>query len=429
MAARQDDACGNQKQQPACEATATCAWGRGRCRRAKQVLWDRFVRVCRSRRGRADLVRLLEAAGVGVPRQATRAELCDRLEAAARAPWERHDTKGVRDILLRMPPPDEVVQPRPLVAEATLLPAEQRIARFRQMTALLRRESSLDKCTLTGLFEKHTRIGTPSVYGRAFRVTHERLPAPVALKVMKDNPANRAETRYYRRLGKEVVALRTPHFPLITSVSRCGSCVGLDVPEGTRCMVVFSELANGDLRSWLEGGKRDRAQVCSMMAQVLIIGMSLERLGLVHHDLHWGNLLYHADPSQAGAYIHYVFGERHVYVRHMGALWVLWDMGMMAAARPGVTTATVDMPRIFHFPEWCKKQGFPNRFPAAFGSGLRAALMQAATLWEAFVRVPSALDAPYQAAWGSVVVIDPPAAWVAEHPIWNPHHPFAPHAA
>jgi hypothetical protein len=62
---------------------------------------------------------------------------------------------------------------------------------------------------------------------------------------------------------------------------------------------------------------------------------SLERKGIVHNDLHFGNILYHEEGPERdndGKWLWYRIGKDDIYVKHRGFLWVLWDFGMMVEA-------------------------------------------------------------------------------------------------
>ena len=62
---------------------------------------------------------------------------------------------------------------------------------------------------------------------------------------------------------------------------------------------------------------------------------SLERMRIVHNDLHLGNILYHEEESEKenkGRWLWYRDGKDDIYVKHTGTLWVLWDFGLMINA-------------------------------------------------------------------------------------------------
>ena len=94
----------------------------------------------------------------------------------------------------------------------------------------------------------------------------------------------------------------------------------------TSYTIICSELANYDLKTWLESIKpRTKKQYDSIIAQMMLAIYKLHTLGYVHGDLHAGNMLVH--KVTPGGYWHYVIGTTHVYVPNDGYLLVLWDFG------------------------------------------------------------------------------------------------------
>jgi predicted unusual protein kinase regulating ubiquinone biosynthesis (AarF/ABC1/UbiB family) len=123
----------------------------------------------------------------------------------------------------------------------------------------------------------------------------------------------------------------------------------------------MNELAQGDLKMWL-GKKHTNASFLSLWAQIAIAGNGLEKEGFVHHDLHWGNLLYHNVPKDnVYKYLHYKMDGHDVYVKIQKEHWVLWDFGkMQQAILPYETSLRIDVTRISHFAKWAKnKKKFP----------------------------------------------------------------------
>lgn len=162
----------------------------------------------------------------------------------------------------------------------------------------------------------------------------------IAAKVMVDDERSRREIAYYRMFTDSLLRENgSPHFPLVSRCERCNVCsvthtrddVSTQMPIlEEKCFTLFSELADGDLESVIKTMSSE--QVLGMIFQVWMACASLERKGLVHNDLHFGNILYHSEgPERAnkGKWLWYRDGGNDIYVKHTGTLWVLWDFGMM----------------------------------------------------------------------------------------------------
>ena len=124
-----------------------------------------------------------------------------------------------------------------------------------------------------------------------------------------------------------------------------------------RGLVVFNELANGDLKSWLFNSKYNYTQFASMWCQIILAGFGIEEQKIVHHDLHWGNLLYHNVPSSISKYTHYQIKSDDIYVLNTGQHWVLWDFGEIQTQMSYSKSVNVDMFRISHVSRWSSDEG------------------------------------------------------------------------
>lgn len=219
-------------------------------------------------------------------------------------------------------------------------------------------------CRLEGSIKKIHRIGTKSVYGQVFLVEERKHPQHLAAaKVMYDTKGNRAEVRWYRHFERMVTGQKTPHFPILYFHRLCRNTCALEAePKDTtskdpkHCMVVVSELAKGDLRTWIENGSHPVRDYYSMLAQLFMGLWILMEENVSHNDLHWGNLLYHETPHLKGKWMTYRVGDYEIKIRNTGAIWVLWDFGKMRMSPRAWDVMEIDAYRILHFPKWATSE-------------------------------------------------------------------------
>jgi len=185
----------------------------------------------------------------------------------------------------------------------------------------------------------------------------------IGTKLLRDTERNRCEIKYYNYFTDIVLTNQNPHFPLV-SVSQeckmCKACDGIYLKE-QECILVFSELADGSASSYfpLSMKKNKINELLSMTCQTLMACLTLEKHEIVHGDLHLGNILYHEEDEEkknSGKYFHYLYNDYHIYVKHLGKLWVLWDFGNTTAngeihpkyGEISDNTLNVDVNRLFN---------------------------------------------------------------------------------
>jgi hypothetical protein len=91
-----------------------------------------------------------------------------------------------------------------------------------------------------------------------------------------------------------------PHLPLFFYSYFCKNC------ENENCIYILNELANGDLKAYLNNGVYTYDEVMSCYYQIYMALYTLKkRFGFQHNDLHWGNVLFHNldDNNQSGIVI------------------------------------------------------------------------------------------------------------------------------
>lgn len=155
----------------------------------------------------------------------------------------------------------------------------------------------------------------------------------IGTKLLSDNPNNRAEIQYYNYFTDVVLYNINPHFPLISVSQECDLCTGIKLNKLKKCLLVFSELADGSASKYFPIGRPSYQltdELLSMTCQVLMASLTLKSAAVVHGDLNFGNILYHSENEEVenkGKYLHYIYNDKHIYVKHEGKLWVLWDFG------------------------------------------------------------------------------------------------------
>lgn len=219
-------------------------------------------------------------------------------------------------------------------------------------------------CKLSNGVELIKRIGSASKNGIAYLAkikTKSIVPRYVAIKIMAASDDNNSELFYYKKLAAYVQKLKTPHFPLVYAVSVCSKAlINKILPEAKKVKggshkfsIVFNELANGDLKAWLNQPRTEEAHI-SCICQIVMSLVTMEKLKVAHNDMHWGNVLFHDIPSHKGRYLYYVIVkdgvERKIYIKSTGQLWVMWDFGLMLPwPKP-----TEDLAKISMYPGWTK---------------------------------------------------------------------------
>lgn len=200
------------------------------------------------------------------------------------------------------------------------------------------------------------RIGTPSVYGAVYLTKgmgFGRL-LKVATKCMSVTRENTKEIKVLEKLTNDVKDSGFLHFPLFYFNKKCN--VPLCKPGETNCpsqflfspyYVVMSELADGDLQSWLHEKPRTLLEYTSALFQIYMAIGKFQSTGYTHHDAHWGNFLYH--KTAPGGYWWYQVGGFNFYIKNTGQLWVIWDFGFATKSRAATTSyRTEDFERITH---------------------------------------------------------------------------------
>lgn len=146
-----------------------------------------------------------------------------------------------------------------------------------------------------------------------------------------------------------------PNLPLYYGWFHCSSDARECAPqqakmghEGCACLYVAAEYAPlGNLHAYLTPFANEQSSVApaqldlavrSLFFQVLAGTYALHRhMGVVHGDLRWENVLLHPVTPSYGGYWHYRIGGNDYYVPNYGVLAVLWDFGVSALPKRGIS--------------------------------------------------------------------------------------------
>lgn len=391
-----------------------------------------LLAACKRRGDRGELLRICHQLQVDVPASVDDDVdgLCAHLDKTLRKRWQGATDRAYSELAAAMEVPPEAAASYSVLArprathrhsQAGGAPTmEERLAVYERVRQALKGGDDQALCGLHGPFVKVKRIGTPSAYGKVYLVEHKATRIRMAAKVMAKTAPHMREAKHYEDLEGLVLERKTPHMPLVFKARVCDLCekdIIATVPT-KKCVVLLSELGDGDFRSWLEAKKRSALEVFSFIGQIMMGLHVLELKGLKHNDFHWGQQLYQEQPSLKGQYLAYKIEGHDVFVLHTGFLWTLWDFGMMKKVKGAREAVRTDLYRILHFPKWAQSKGYP-RIPLAPGTAsimtdiaatrpgmsVWACLKAFDDLWKQS-RLQSSRD-----AWSRAIVIDPDSHW------------------
>ena len=204
-----------------------------------------------------------------------------------------------------------------------------RVSNFQRMDEILIRMTREQICSIGKI--NTTSLGESSE-ANAYSVEIDP-SLRIAAKIMKNTERNRREIKWYEYFMQFYDPIGFLHFPLISRYESCDVCsiskkynqqvVKSVIAED--CIIMFSELANGDLTKTV--GEMNENDIESMICQVLMALLVLENNEIVHNDLHFGNLLFHNQTIDL-SYTDESFGVQ-IVIPSFGKVWVLWDFGMM----------------------------------------------------------------------------------------------------
>jgi hypothetical protein len=244
-----------------------------------------------------------------------------------------------------------------------------RINYANRVNNILQKQPKGSFCEFKKGFEKIKRIGSKSIFGEAFIAYNSESKDPLytALKLMPKNDSNTYEVEMYKVFQSYVTNKLSPHFPMIYTSHICNTCQ-YDNKRHFRgkCISLLNELAEGDLKTYLKQ-PHTSYDLIIIYGQLIMACLAMEHAGYVHHDLHWGNFLYHTVPEYKGKYMHYVYYDEYykkhtVYLKNNGTVFIAWDFGKMTEQHGMVDNVYYDIYRIFHINRWALDEGYPQ-FP------------------------------------------------------------------
>lgn len=133
-----------------------------------------------------------------------------------------------------------------------------------------------------------------------------------------------------------------PNLPILYYNGKCNDCIFTkrhkECASGCECMTIVTEFARvGDLESYLK--KSEQLHVENMMFQIFAGLYTLySNYGLVHNDLHSGNVLVHK-TNKHGSWRYVVNGKSYI-LPNEGVLFTLWDFGFTTI--PGIIPVDED---------------------------------------------------------------------------------------
>lgn len=403
-------------EQDKCSHNIHCKWNHIKCENNDETLFDHYVKIVRSKSGKNELQNIAEKLNVKY-QDRTIKHICDDLQEVIHVAMHGNTIQTIAKKLklkgtneselyykiykhifdkliesnnkIRYEIHEHILHTLPIIpgyvnfnTDKVVYKNEynftQRLEYVDKIKAILAKYTNKELCDFKKGFEKVKKIGSKSVYGEAYLGYNGdfKLPIFIAIKVMPVNNYNLNEIDKYDLFVKYVIENKSPHFPIIYKSNICTKChydnpTSRHLNENENCITILNELANGDLKSFLSE-KHTSYEIVSIFGQLLMANFALEKESLVHHDMHWGNFLYHNVKEYKGKYLHYKIGytsfitnkrEIHdVYIKNNGIMFIAWDFSDMKHNNYIHENLHTDVYRIFHINNFAIESGFPE-FP------------------------------------------------------------------
>lgn len=188
--------------------------------------------------------------------------------------------------------------------------------------------SPKDLCNLVGgIDDKDFKLmSEQGVNSKVYKLIHKY---KLAIKVVKTDAESKNEYERYAEFSPfnpEGPGLL--NFPVVFEHIECEAC-NPKKAGSEQCTMFISELYDGSLflikKEFML--RENKIKIISMLIQVIIACLALENKGLVHGDLHTGNILYkNVDENST---LEYSIEGEEFEIGTYGKLWVLWDFGNM----------------------------------------------------------------------------------------------------
>ena len=190
----------------------------------------------------------------------------------------------------------------------------------------------LNATTIEDLVYFDKNIGTPSVHGFVYMNVAKKLV--FSTKIMPNKFAG--EVDLLKKMSQFAETGVSPNMPIVYKVLHCinppteelqkapvkNTPQELLINKG-QYYIVISELADGDLHTFLKEPHTDEEYQSVIMQIIIALRTFHIYTSYAHDDAHLGNFLFH--KITAGGYWHYKLEGTDMYVPNVGYLVVLWD--------------------------------------------------------------------------------------------------------
>jgi len=155
----------------------------------------------------------------------------------------------------------------------------------------------------------------------------------IALKISKYNPKKTNELDTLKLVSNAVYMNKTNNFPMLYDYNIYEPVKEIDkYPKifhkflKNPFIIYFNELANGDLKEFLNENYKNDELVINALFQILMSLIEYYRIiGKFHYDSHSGNFLYHKIPLTDKDF-EYKYNENNIKIKNLGYLFVIWDL-------------------------------------------------------------------------------------------------------
>jgi hypothetical protein len=155
----------------------------------------------------------------------------------------------------------------------------------------------------------------------------------IALKIAKYNPKKTNELDTLKLVSNAVYMNKTNNFPMLYDYNIYEPVKEIDkYPKifhkflKNPFIIYFNELANGDLKEFLNENYKNDELVINALFQTLMSLIEYYRIiGKFHYDSHSGNFLYHKIPLTDKDF-EYKYNENNIKIKNVGYLFVIWDL-------------------------------------------------------------------------------------------------------
>jgi hypothetical protein len=215
------------------------------------------------------------------------------------------------------------------------LPGEKLYGKYciNQQNKKLLKYMKIDKLLGTGSFGNVYR-GTTIDERYKFAVKLASIEDEAMEEGIHDNIQSWQELFFLRDIINPLAKEKCPNLPILTDYFTCGKCafkfLAEDditfIDEKSSCLILITELANGDLSDWFET-KHTKKELGSAMFQIMAGLYTLHTDGkIANNDIKAKNILFY--DVKPGGYWEYIIEGRSYYVPNLGKLFIINDFGV-----------------------------------------------------------------------------------------------------